>query len=104
METIKTITEEQFYEQFTPQKNHLDDNASFDECMYETYGEELEYVIEMAKNNRVVTIIECDGEETDEEGDLIPLMCYASGFHLVNRLGFLIVDKPITEEFEVLID
>ena len=104
MEAIKTITEDQFYEQFTPQKNHLDDNASFDECMFETYGEEMEYVIKMSKKNQVVTILECDGEETDEEGYLIPLMYYASGLHLVNRLGFLIVDKPIKEEFEVLID
>ena len=35
------ITEEDFYDDFKPQLNHFDDNASFDGCMFETYGEEL---------------------------------------------------------------
>ena len=42
METIKieNITEEEFDNYFEREKNHIDKNASFDGCMYETYGEE----------------------------------------------------------------
>lgn len=79
------ISEEDFEEQFLPIKNHLDDNASFNGCMYETYGKELDFVFELSKTTkRVWTII---------EGDKNTLYCVA-GFHLVNRLGFLITEKP----------
>ena len=37
-------------------------------------------------------------------GFRIHIIYYASGFHLVNRLGFLIVDKEIKEDFDVLIN
>lgn len=78
------ISEDKFYEEYKPQKNHLDDNASFDGCMYETYGEELDYVFELSKKeNRVWTIIE--GDEA---------ICFSAGFHIVNRLGFLVTEKP----------
>jgi len=90
---MKTITEEQFYEQFELIPNHIDNNASFSGDMFETYGEELEFVRELAKQKRVVTIIEGD------EG-----MYYTSGMHLVNRIGYLITKNPITFEFEAKID
>ena len=62
MTTIKQITELEFDEQFTVLENHLDDNAGFSGCLYETFGEELAFVTEMAKANRVLTVIECDGD------------------------------------------
>jgi hypothetical protein len=94
MEVVK-LTEEQFDEQFTLVDNHIDTNASFTGQMFETYGEELEYVKEMAKEKRVITII-----ESDNDNDGLDLF-YASGMHLVNRLGYLITTEPITFEFEV---
>lgn len=102
--TIKKITEEQFDENFNLVENHIDNNASFGGKMFETYGSELEFVNEMAKQNRVITIIETDGDEVDEEGDLIPNMYYVSGMHHVNRIGYLISENPIDFEFECLID
>jgi hypothetical protein len=98
------LTEEQFDEQFTPVQNHIDDNASFDGCMFETYGEELEYVKQMAEQNRVVTIIEGDDEHKNDSGESVACMYYITGYHLVNRIGFLILDKPYTEEFEVKLE
>ena len=100
----KDITEEQFDGYFNLIDNHINDNASFDGKMFETYGLELECVIEMAKQNRVITIIESDGDEVDDEGDLIPNMYYVSGMHHVNRIGYLITEEPIGFEFECLID
>jgi hypothetical protein len=83
-----TIKEDDFYEEYKPQTNHLDDNASFSGCMYETYGDELQYVFELVKKeNRVWTIVEGD------EG-----MCFTAGFHYVNRMGFLITEKPWNDE------
>jgi hypothetical protein len=113
MTTLKQITELEFDEQFTILENHLDDNAGFSGCLYETFGEELDYAFEMSKTNRVLTVIECDA---DYDEDIIDdgsdeyyektrgLTYYVTGFHLVNRLGFLILDKPYEFEFEVKID
>jgi hypothetical protein len=105
------LTEKQFEERFTPQINHIEranvnttiadeDICSFGGCMYETTSPDIDYVLEMAKQNRVVTIIE--GEDTiGEDGEPHSTLFYVSGYHLVNRLGFLVLDKPYTEDFEV---
>ena len=79
------MNEDQFYEMYKPQVNHLDDNASFDGCMYETYGEELDYVYNLSqKENRVWTIVEGDNDT----------MFICAGLHLVNRIGFLVTEEP----------
>jgi hypothetical protein len=105
METIiEYYSEEQFDEKFNLVDNHLDNNAAFDGKMFETYGEELAFVIEMSKQNKVITIIEAGGDEVDDEGYVIPNMYYTSGLHHVNRIGYLITDTPITYDFECLID
>jgi hypothetical protein len=92
---MKKLTEEEFDEHYTLMCNHLDTNASFDGYCFETYGEELDYVLTKVKENRVITILETDG---DDDGIN---MCYASGYHLVNRIGYLITEEEITEDFEV---
>lgn len=85
--------------------NHIDDNAAFDGKMFETYGEEMDFVLEMSKENRVITIIESDeGCDEDEDGFTTPSMYYVSGMHVVNRIGYLITEDPIDFEFECLID
>lgn len=81
------ITEEQFWETYAPIKNHLDDNACLDGCMYETYDEELEFV-KSQPNNLIWTY--CD------DGDTAYL---SSGFHFVNRLGYLIATKPFEGDY-----
>jgi hypothetical protein len=109
---IENLTEDEFYKKFNLQKNHFDKHASFDGCMFETYGEELDYVFEMSKSNRVLTIIEGDedGERTffsDIGVEIIETnsnLYYLSGFHLVNRLGYFVLDKPYEYKFEVKVD
>ena len=64
---VTQLTEEQFDEKFTLVTNKFDDNASFNGCLHETFGAELEYVREMASLNRVITIIEGESEESDDE-------------------------------------
>ena len=92
------MSEDEFYEKYNPVKNHLDANAAFDGCMFETYGTEVEYVSAFAKNenkNKVWTIIEAEGN-----------FYYLSGYHIVNRFGYLITEEavPENEEYEVLLD
>jgi hypothetical protein len=98
------LTEEQFYEKYELIENHLEDNASFDGCLFETYGDELLVVQQMAKENRVITIIEGDEEVEDDFGEPTIDMYYVSGMHLVNRIGYLITKEPIKEEFQVKLD
>lgn len=121
---MKQMTEEEFDKKFTIQKNHLTGNESFG-GMYETYGEEIQYVKDLdKKEKRVWTIIEgdspreeCEYEAREEEcpdadGGCaeshdhyvkchISPMYYVSGFHWVNRLGFIVTNEPYKEDTEV---
>lgn len=112
---MNKITEKEFDEKYTPQINHIvralteidiadEEICSFSGCMYETFGAEMKYVLKMVKENRVVTILEGGETEPDEHGDTHSIIYYASGYHLVDRLGFFVLDKPYTEEFEVTLD
>lgn len=85
-------TEEELDENETFIKNHLNDNASLDGCMFETYGEELEFV--MAQDPlRIWTY------QDDDNGN----PCITSGFHLVNRIGYLISEKPLEENMNIYV-
>jgi hypothetical protein len=101
---MRELTEEQFDEQYELVTNHIDDNASFDGNMFETFDDELTFVIQMAEQNRVITIIEGDEDVENEFGEPTLNMFYVSGMHLVNRIGYLVTKEPITEEFEVKLE
>lgn len=101
---MKQLTEEQFDNQFELVPNTLDKNASFNGCLHETFGDELIIVQQMAKEDRVITIIEGDEEVENEFGEPTLDMFYVSGMHHVNRIGYLITKEPITEEFEVKLE
>lgn len=81
------LTEDNFDEIYLPIENHLVQDAPFDGTMFETFGNELDYVLTMVNdlksNNRVWTIL--DGDEG--------LWCVA-GYHLINRFGYIITEKP----------
>jgi hypothetical protein len=81
-DTHYALTEDDFLARFKPVPNHLDPDASFDGCMFETFGEELAYV-KAQDRNFVWTMLDCDGQLQIE-----------SGFHFVNRVGYLIAAVP----------
>ena len=90
------ITEEQFEERFTMKKNHFyedPNDCSFNGCLFETYGEERDFVneaiIDPIKNKHLWTII---------EGDCDDKLYYVSGYHIVNRFGFFFTEEEVTEE------
>lgn len=101
---MKELTEKEFAEQYELVTNQIDENASWDGKMFETFGPELEYVRDMAKENRVITIIEADTDDEDEEGNILNTFFLVSGMHFVNRYGYMVTTQPITEEFEVKIE
>lgn len=91
----KEITIDEF-EEYLPIENMFDDNASLDGVMFETYGNELEYVqsVHGLTPNRVWTYV--DGDDDNP--------CIISGFHFVNRIGYLITEKEFIGEVTVVFD
>lgn len=79
----KVVTRDyfQFFDDFTPEKNHLDPQATMDGELFETYGSELEYVLKVHSRHpdRVWTVTDTDG-----------IVAITDGFHIVNRMGYLI--------------
>lgn len=80
MTTILTV--EQWDSAFKPIKNWMDDNASWDGVMFETYGQELEFV-KSAVENYVWTYMDGD------EGTWL-----TAGYHVVNRIGYFVTKEP----------
>ena len=72
----------QWEEKYRPINNHLDENASFDGIMFETYGEEVEFV--KRQNPKCIWTY---AEEDDK-------LFIDAGWHYVNRLGYFITEVP----------
>lgn len=77
------MTYEEWEYKFKPIKNHLTESAAFDGTMFETYGEELEFV-----QNSNPECIWTEGQG-DDGG------CYIwNEYHYINRLGYFITEIP----------
>jgi len=74
---------EEFVEKFKPITNHIDTNASFDGLMFETYGDEYEFVKQAHPNH---IWMYGDG---DDGGSYL-----WSGWGFVNRIGYFITEVP----------
>lgn len=89
--TFIELTEDEFDERFPLVPNHINPSAGWavgegGGCLFETYGAELAFIRE--QDARFVwTLI--DGDDGD--------MYLVSGFHRVNRVGYLISSNPIPE-------
>jgi hypothetical protein len=87
-------TFEEWLEKYQPVDNHLDNNASFQDengngIMFETFGDELQYVLSIANNepNQVWTYVDGD------DGTYV-----TNGYHLVNRIGYFITAVPYDDK------
>ena len=88
-------------EQFKPIKNHLDDNASWQDengngIMFETYGNELDFVRGKCEPNPRCIWTLMDSEEDDD-------CVVVEGFHFVNRIGYFITENPAEERTNYVI-
>jgi hypothetical protein len=85
------ISEDAFDDHYPLKVNHLNPTASWawgDDggCLFESYGEELDYVRQQPRGT-VWTFV--DGDESDQY--------LLSGFHFVNRIGYLISTVPVPD-------
>lgn len=91
---IVKINLDDFLGQFKPIKNHIDTNASFNGKMFETFGDELNFVKQAHEKNplTVWTLTDCSG-----------LTLITDGYHFVNRMGYLITEVPAQADTEYVI-
>jgi len=100
IETFIQLTEAEFDEQYRAIPNHLNPHAPWDQgdaqgCLFETYGEEYEFVRSFDRN-RVWTIVD------NNDGTMNIL----SGLRWINRLGYLITQnrRPAGATVEVSLE
>jgi hypothetical protein len=92
MTIILEITEDEFDATYPLRSNHLNPNASWvigdrTGCLFETYGEELDFVRKQDPRT-IWTLLE--GEDDDQ--------LLLNGYHFVNRIGYLISTNPVPED------
>jgi hypothetical protein len=94
MDNFIEMTMEEWEAAYRPIINHIDPHASFDNgeggIMFETYGEEVEFVKQQDSNK-----IWMYGQG-DDGGTYI-----WSGWGFVNRLGYFITDKPFPDNVTI---
>ena len=86
------LTEDEWIATYKPIKNHLDTNASFNGEMFETYGEEVEFVKQQNPNT-----IWMYGDGDDGGGYVW------SGWGFVNRIGYFITEVPFPDNTTIQI-
>lgn len=90
---MKLLTYDSFIETYKPIKNKFVDDAPFDGCMFETYGDELEELKNHDIQN-IWTIVDSD----------VGLIIIA-GYHYVDRYGYFITEKQWEDEnIEVVLE
>ena len=93
--TTIEMTEDEFDDRYPLVVNHLNPNASWGSgegtgCLFETYGEELAYV--RRQDPRTVWTF-VDGDDGNQY--------LVSGFHLVNRIGYLVSTVAVPEGADI---
>ena len=86
------LTEDEWIATYKPIKNHLDTNASFNGEMFETYGQEVEFVKQQNPNT-----IWMYGDGDDGGGYVW------SGWGFVNRIGYFITEVPFPDNTTIQI-
>jgi hypothetical protein len=92
--TLIELSEDEFAAHYTLRNNHLNPHAPWvldgGGCLFETHGEELEYVRRQAPRT-VWTLV--DGDDGNQ--------CLLSGFRIVNRIGYLLSTFPVPEGADI---
>jgi hypothetical protein len=93
--TLVQLTEDGFDAAYTLRTNHFNPNASWTYgegtgCLFETYGEELQFVRSQDPAT-IWTLI--DGDDADQY--------IVSGYHFVNRIGYFISTTPVPDDLDI---
>ena len=86
MDNFIEMDYDEWVDTYKPITNHIDTNASFDGTMFETYGDEVEFV-KAQDENRIWMY--GDG---DDGGSYL-----WSGWGFVNRIGYFITEVPFPD-------
>jgi hypothetical protein len=91
-DTVIELTEEEFDTRFPLVPNHINPTATWavgdgPGCLFETSGPEFEFV-RRYDPRKIWTLV--DGEDGD--------MYVISGFHFVNRVGYLLSQGPVPDD------
>jgi len=94
-DTSIELSEDAFDAQYPLLTNHLNPSAGWvlgegRGCLFETYGRELDFV--RRQDPRTVWTL-VDGDDGD--------MWLISGYHLVNRIGYLISTLPVPDGVDI---
>lgn len=86
------MSDDVFFEKYTCVENPFTKGGSFDNCLFETYGEDHQFILLEARINpaSVWTVID------NNEG----WYGIIAGYHFVNRLGYLITEQGWDNEEE----
>lgn len=95
MNQLVKLTEDQFWEQFKPIKNHIVATSCYDGHMFETYGQEYEFIKEQLKVNPLTVWTLLDSENSS---------FISEGWHYVNRLGYFVTEVPAEANLQYLIE
>ena len=92
MPNLTILTEDEWFNTYRPIPNHITPNASFQTeegigYMFETYGEELDFV-KLQDPKTIWTYF--DG---DDGGTYI-----SDGYHVVNRIGYFVTTVPYDDK------
>ncbi len=95
--TLIELTEDEFDTRYPLVINHLNPNASWGfgdgpGCLFETYGEELAFVRSQDPQT-IWTFV--DGDDGNQY--------VLSGYHFVNRIGYLISTIPFPEDADIIV-
>jgi hypothetical protein len=95
IDTTIQLSEDEFDERYPLVRNHLNRDAGWVHgdgpgCLFETHGAELEFVRQQDPRT-VWTFV--DGDDGDQY--------LISGYHLVNRIGYLISTVPVPEGTQI---
>jgi len=84
---------DEWFDTYKPIQNHIDINASFDGAMFETYGDEVEFV-KAQEQNRIWTY----GDGDDGESHIW------NGWHFINRIGYFITEVPCPIDTDIQVN
>lgn len=83
---IQEKVSEEFFDKYTCVKNHRTKNGPFNNCMFETYGEQYEHVADIKNNHNPKTIWTIVDGNDGWYG-------IVAGYHYINRIGYLITEQ-----------
>lgn len=90
------MTYEQWIETYKPMHNHIAETSDFDDTMFETYGDECQFIQELVNTapDTIWTLV---------AGDSIDGWSIISGRHYVNRMGYFVSQVPFAYDMEIQI-